>query len=77
MVSALFLDVLSNRKQVWLAIGLAAGLTYIARRARDTTNRQGASLEGTIAPALVNSSTPMLAQSEGMVDRRATGGPAD
>jgi len=31
LVSALFLDVLSNRKQVWLAIGLAAGLVYRAR----------------------------------------------
>ncbi len=30
MVSALFLDVLSNRKQVWLAIGMAAGLAYRA-----------------------------------------------
>ena len=29
---ALFLDILSNRKQVWLVIGLAAGLTYLARR---------------------------------------------
>ena len=28
---ALFLDVLSNRKQVWLVIGLAAGLAYLAR----------------------------------------------
>jgi O-antigen ligase len=31
IVSALFLDVLSNRKQVWLIIGLAAGLTYLRR----------------------------------------------
>jgi hypothetical protein len=29
---ALFLDILSNRKQVWLVIGLAAGLAYLARR---------------------------------------------
>jgi O-antigen ligase len=29
MVTALFLDVLDNRKQVWLIIGLAAGLTYL------------------------------------------------
>jgi O-antigen ligase len=33
---ALFLDILSNRKQVWLVIGLAAGLAYIARRNRRT-----------------------------------------
>ena len=32
MTSALFLDILSNRKQVWLVIGLAAGLAYLARR---------------------------------------------
>lgn len=29
---ALFLDVLANRKQVWLVIGFAAGLTYAAGR---------------------------------------------
>lgn len=31
LVAALFLDVLANRKQVWLLIGLAAGLAYLAR----------------------------------------------
>jgi O-antigen ligase len=31
MTTALFLDILSNRKQVWLVIALAAGLSYIAR----------------------------------------------
>ena len=35
MVSALFLDILSNRKQVWLAIGLAAGLAYRAHHASE------------------------------------------
>ena len=34
LVVALFLDVLSNRKQVWLIIGFAAGLSYLARKAR-------------------------------------------
>ena len=33
MVDALFLDILGNRKQVWVAIGLAAGLAYLAKRA--------------------------------------------
>ncbi len=33
LILALFLDILSNRKQVWLLIGLAAGLTYLRRRA--------------------------------------------
>jgi hypothetical protein len=32
LVVALFLDVVGNRKQVWLMIGLAAGLQYLARR---------------------------------------------
>ena len=32
MTMALFLDVVANRKQVWLVIGLAAGLAYVARR---------------------------------------------
>lgn len=31
MVDALFLDLLGNRKQVWLLIGLAAGLAWIGR----------------------------------------------
>jgi len=31
MTAALFLDVLSNRKQVWLLIGIAAGLAYLRR----------------------------------------------
>jgi O-antigen ligase len=32
LVSALFLDVIANRKQVWLVIGLAAGLAYLRKR---------------------------------------------
>ena len=39
MVSALFLDILSNRKQVWLAIGLAAGLAYRAHHASEDASR--------------------------------------
>ena len=31
LMAALFLDILSNRKQVWLVIGLAAGLAFLAR----------------------------------------------
>ncbi len=34
MIDALFLDILSNRKQVWIVIGLAAGLAYLAKRER-------------------------------------------
>ena len=40
MVDALFLDVLSNRKQVWLLIGLAAGLIWLARRDRIAAARE-------------------------------------
>jgi O-antigen ligase len=32
-ILALFLDILANRKQVWLVIGLAAGLAFLRRRA--------------------------------------------
>ena len=35
-VLALFLDILSNRKQVWLILGLAGGLAYL-RRVREKT----------------------------------------
>jgi hypothetical protein len=31
LTTALFLDILANRKQVWLVIALAAGLSYVAR----------------------------------------------
>ena len=30
MIDAIFLDILSNRKQVWVAIGMASGLAYLA-----------------------------------------------
>ena len=32
LMQALFVDMFANRKQVWLVIGLAAGLAYLARR---------------------------------------------
>ncbi len=35
LVVAMFLDILANRKQVWLIIGMAAGLGYLARQAED------------------------------------------
>ena len=37
---ALFLDMLTHRKQVWLVVGLAAGLLYLARQARETAARE-------------------------------------
>jgi O-antigen ligase len=33
LVDGLFLDLFGNRKQVWLIVGIAAGLAYLARRA--------------------------------------------
>ncbi len=38
LLLALFLDIVGNRKQVWLMIGIAAGLAYVRRRA-NTPNR--------------------------------------
>ncbi len=35
LTMALFLDILAGRKQVWLAVGLAVGLAYLARRKRE------------------------------------------
>ncbi len=36
MIDALFVDIISNRKQVWVVIGLAAGLAYLRLRERRT-----------------------------------------
>lgn len=33
MIDALFIDIIGNRKQVWVAIGMAAGLAYLAKQA--------------------------------------------
>ena len=41
LTSALFLDILSNRKQVWLIIGFAAGLMYLAKSSPDKGNHPG------------------------------------
>jgi exopolysaccharide production protein ExoQ len=42
LVSGLFLDVLGDRKQVWITIGLASGLAYLARQAtKSTTSTSG------------------------------------
>jgi O-antigen ligase len=69
---ALFLDILSNRKQVWLVVGLAAGLGYIARQARNRDAVGGASPGGpdielqsgtgrdASGPDIVNSPGPLL-----------------
>ena len=47
LTSALFLDIISNRKQVWLIIGLAAGLRYLAKSSRmKATAPDGSSADG-------------------------------
>ena len=63
LTAALFLDVLSNSKQVWLVVGLAAGLTYVARRrplavpAKDVGPATSSS-RPSIAPGVSGSSVP-------------------
>ena len=44
MVDSLFLDLFANRKQVWLIIGIAAGLAFLARRAESAD--EGAAAAG-------------------------------
>jgi exopolysaccharide production protein ExoQ len=74
MISALFLDVLGNRKQVWLAIGLAAGLAYLGRRAGASTGRQSGSLEvGAPTTSAVGAALPSRS-SAGTLSARLTGG---
>jgi O-antigen ligase len=48
MIDALFIDILGNRKQVWMIIGMASGLAYLARG----TLRVRASTMSIAAPAL-------------------------
>jgi O-antigen ligase len=57
LIQALFVDMFSNRKPVWLVIGLAVGLAYLARRDRATVDdrRRGVTSGGAMpvsAPAL-------------------------
>jgi exopolysaccharide production protein ExoQ len=49
MVDGLFVDLFGNRKQVWLVIGLAAGLAYLARRAEAADEWAEAVGGGTVA----------------------------
>ena len=58
MIDALFLDIVSNRKQVWLVLGIAAGLAYRGSRdaASGTKPRTGPA-EPILQPAI---SGPML-----------------
>ena len=55
MVDSLFLDLFANRKQVWLIIGIAAGLAFLARRAESAD--EGAAAAG---PAVALDAGPSL-----------------
>jgi exopolysaccharide production protein ExoQ len=61
LVTCLFLDIFANRKQVWLIIGISAGLAYLARRA------------AAAAPNTPSDSEP----SQGWVDSGSGGGIAN
>jgi O-antigen ligase len=49
IVDGLFLDLFGNRKQVWLVIGMAAGLAFLARRAESTDEAADAAAESAVA----------------------------
>jgi O-antigen ligase len=52
MTAALFLDVISNRKQVWLVLGLAAGLGYLrSRNGASVALRRTSPAEPSVQPA--------------------------
>ena len=49
LIDALFIDIFGYRKQVWIAIGLACGLAYLARHARRGAVVSAAGAESTPA----------------------------
>jgi O-antigen ligase len=51
LTMALFLDILANRKQVWLLVGLAAGLIWLAHQRRGAA-ADGGSAEGEPVPVI-------------------------
>ena len=74
MVSALFLDVVGNRKQVWIAIGMAAGLAYLARQAGASTGPQIGSLEMHTPTASTGGAACPSRSPAGTLDPLITGG---
>jgi O-antigen ligase len=56
ITTALFVDIVADRKQVWLAIGFATGLAYLARRRAETS-------DGDADHPLGNPPDPLLAVS--------------
>ncbi len=68
LVMALFLDVLANRKQVWLVIGIAAGLAYLAERNRATT---ATGTPDTVGPAPPTPIVDAVARGPGVPARAA------
>jgi O-antigen ligase len=65
MTLALFLDILSNRKQVWLVIGIAAGLGFLERR----RGVPGRARESQDRPAVGRPDGPVVAQVRRSVGR--------
>jgi O-antigen ligase len=49
MVDGLFLDLFGNRKQVWLVIGIAVGLAFLARRAESAREAAEVTAERALA----------------------------
>jgi exopolysaccharide production protein ExoQ len=49
MVDGLFLDLFGNRKQVWLIIGIAVGLAFLARRAESADEAADVAVERAVA----------------------------
>jgi O-antigen ligase len=64
---ALFLDILANRKQVWLVVGLATGLGYIAKRARSRDAIDSPSPGG--SETALQSGTGRIASGPDVVDK--------
>jgi O-antigen ligase len=58
LTAALFVDILANRKHVWLLIGMAAGLAYLKRRLAE---RVDAASEHRGRPSSSDGPTPTLA----------------
>jgi exopolysaccharide production protein ExoQ len=71
LTAALFLDILADRKQVWLVIGLAAGLAYLARaNAQKASTRWSASKSDPTWDGWVRNSTSTSGSSPGYAPGR-------